>query len=104
MMDMMLTGRTYAAEDGQAMGLSTYLTEPGEGMAKGIQLAERIAQNTHLTNFAITHALPRIAEAAPATGFAMEALISSIAQADPEAKSRLNAFLEGKAAKVKRPD
>ena len=104
MMDMMLTGRTYSAEDGQAMGLSTYLTEPGEGLAKGIQLAERIAQNTHLTNFAITHALPRIAEAAPSTGFAMEALISSIAQADPEAKSRLNAFLEGKAAKVKRPD
>ncbi|MCW5693002.1 MAG: crotonase/enoyl-CoA hydratase family protein [Pseudolabrys sp.] len=104
MMDMMLTGRTYSAEDGQTMGLSTYLVEPGEGMGKAVQLAERIAQNTHLTNFAITHALPRIAEAAPATGYAMESLISSIAQADPEAKNRLNAFLEGKASKVKRPD
>jgi enoyl-CoA hydratase/carnithine racemase len=104
MMDMMLTGRTYSAEDGQAMGLSTYLTEPGQGLAKGIELAQRIAGNTHLTNFAITHALPRIAEAAPATGFAMEALMSSIAQADPEAKNRLNAFLEGRAGKVKRPD
>ena len=76
MMDMMLTGHTYSAEDGQAMGLSTYLTEPGEGLAKGIALAERIAGNTALTNFAITHILPRIAEIDPASGYAVESLIS----------------------------
>jgi enoyl-CoA hydratase/carnithine racemase len=104
MMDMMLTGRTYSAEDGQAMGLSTYLTEPGEGFAKGLALAERIAGNTHLTNFAITHVLPRIAEIDPASGYAVESLISSIAQADAEAKNRLNAFLEGRAGKVTRPE
>lgn len=104
MMDMMLTGRTYAAEDGQAMGLSTYLTEPGEGFAKGLALAERIAGNTALTNFAITHVLPRIAEIDPGSGYAVEALISSIAQADAEAKSRLAAFLEGRAGKVTRPE
>src|SRR5678815_3428190 len=39
MTDMMLTGRVYSAEDGQAMGLSTYITEPGEGFAKGLALA-----------------------------------------------------------------
>lgn len=104
MMDMMLTGRTYSAEDGQAMGLSTYLTEPGEGFAKGLALAERIAGNTALTNFAITHVLPRIAEVDPGSGYAVEALISSIAQADVEAKNRLNAFLEGRAGKVTRPE
>ena len=104
MMDMMLTGRTYSAEDGQAMGLTTYLTETGEGFAKGLALAERIAGNTALTNFAITHILPRIAETDPAGGYAIEALISSIAQADPEAKNRLTAFLEGRAGKVTRPD
>ena len=32
MMDMMLTGRTYSAEEGQAMGLTTYLVEPGAGL------------------------------------------------------------------------
>ncbi len=104
MMDMMLTGRTYSAEDGQAMGLSTYLTEAGEGFAKGLALAQRIAGNTRLTNFAITHVLPRIAEIDPGSGYAIEALMSSIAQADTEAKNRLNAFLEGRAAKVKPPD
>jgi enoyl-CoA hydratase/carnithine racemase len=102
MMDMMLTGRTYSAEDGLAIGLSTYLVDPGKGLAKGVELARRIAANTALTNFAIMHALPRIAEMAPGSGFAMESLISSIAQADPEAKSRLKDFLEKRGPKVTR--
>jgi enoyl-CoA hydratase/carnithine racemase len=103
MMDMMLTGRTYSAEDGQAMGLSNYLVEPGEGFAKGLALAQRIASNTALTNFAVTHALPRIAEIDPSSGYAVEALMSSIAQADGEAKARLKEFLEKRAPKVRRP-
>ena len=69
-----------------------------------VKLAERIASNTALTNFAITHVLPRIAEIDPGSGYAVEALISSIAQADAEAKSRLTAFLEGRAGKVTRPE
>jgi hypothetical protein len=84
------------------MGLSTYLVEPGEGFAKGLELAQRIAANTPLTNFAVMHALPRIAESDPSTGFAMESLISSIAQADPEAKARLRDFLEKRGPKVTR--
>jgi enoyl-CoA hydratase/carnithine racemase len=102
MMDMMLTGRTYSAEEGQAMGLTTYLVEPGKGFAKGLELAQRIAANAPLTNFAVMQALPRIAESDPASGYAMEALISAIAQADPEAKARLREFLEKRAPKVTR--
>jgi enoyl-CoA hydratase/carnithine racemase len=101
MMDMMLTGRTYSAEEGQAMGLTTYLVEAGKGDAKGLELAQRIAANAPLTNFAVMHALPRIAESDPAAGYAMESLISSIAQADPEAKARLRDFLEKRGPKVK---
>jgi enoyl-CoA hydratase/carnithine racemase len=101
MMDMMLTGRTYSAEEGQAMGLTTYLVETGKGFAKGLELAERIATNAPLTNFAVMHTLPRIAESDPAAGYAMESLISSIAQADPEAKARLRDFLEKRGPKVK---
>ena len=102
MMDMMLTGRTYSAEEGQAMGLSTYLVEPGTGFAKGIELAARIAANTPLTNFAVMHALPRIAEMRSGGGYAVEALMSAIAQADGEAKARLKDFLEKRAPKVTR--
>ena len=102
MMDMMLTGRTYSAEEGQAMGLSTYLVEPGKGFAKGLELAKHIAGNTPLTNFAVMHALPRIAEIDPASGYAVEALMAAIAQADGEAKTRLKDFLEKRGPKVTR--
>ncbi len=102
MMDMMLTGRTYSAEEGQTMGLTTYLVDPGKGHAKGLELARRMAGNAPLTNFAIMHALPRIAESDPAAGYAMEALMSAVTQADPEAKARVKDFLEKRAPKVTR--
>jgi enoyl-CoA hydratase/carnithine racemase len=99
-MDMMLTGHAYGAEEGQAMGLSHYLVETGEGMAKGMELARRIASNAPLTNFAVMHVLPRIAESDPASGFLTESLMAAIAQSDEEAKARLKAFLEKRAPKV----
>ena len=102
MADMMLTGRTYDAEEGLAIGLTQYLVEPGKGLAKGLELAMVIAGNAPLTNFAVMQALPRIADADPAGGYAMEALMSAIAQADDEAKARLKAFLEKRAPKTVR--
>jgi enoyl-CoA hydratase/carnithine racemase len=102
MMDMMLTGRTYGAEEGLALGLSHYLVEDGAGLAKALELAERIAGNTPLTNFAVMQVLPRIAESDPASGYMMEALMAGIAQSDQEAKARLKAFLEKRAPKAVR--
>jgi enoyl-CoA hydratase/carnithine racemase len=99
-MDMMLTGRTYGAEEGQTVGLSHYLVDNGTGLAKGIELAERIATNAPLTNFAITHVLPRIAESDPASGYLAEALMAAIAQGSDEAKERLKDFLEKRGTKV----
>jgi enoyl-CoA hydratase/carnithine racemase len=100
MMDMMLTGRVYNAEEGHAIGLSQYLVGPGEGMARAMELAKKIASNAPMTNFAVMHALPRIADSSPEAGYMMEAMISSIAQADDEAKSRIRDFLEKRAGKV----
>ncbi len=101
-MDLMLTGRTYSAEEGQALGLSHYLVEPGEGLAKAIEIARRIATNSPTTNFAIMQALPRIAEQDRASGYVMESMMAAIAQGNEEAKTRIKAFLEKKAAKVTR--
>jgi (methylthio)acryloyl-CoA hydratase len=102
MMDMMLTGRTLGAEEGQAIGLSQYLVDEGAGMAKALELAERIAGNAPFTNFAVTHMLPRIAAIDPAAGFAAEALTAAIAQGEEEAKKRLKAFLQKRGPKVVR--
>jgi enoyl-CoA hydratase/carnithine racemase len=101
-MDMMLTGRTLGAEEGQAIGLTQYLVDEGEGLAKGLELARRIAGNAPFTNFAVMHLLPRIARSDPSTGYVTEALAAAIAQGDEEAKARLKAFLEKRAAKVAR--
>ena len=102
MMDLMLTGRSYSAEEGQAFGLSHYLVEPGEGLPRGIALAKRIATNSPTTNFAIMNVLPRIAEQDRASGYVMESLTAAIAQGNDEAKKRIKAFLEKRAAKVQR--
>lgn len=100
--DMMLTGRTLSAEEGHAAGISQYLVDDGAGLAKGIELARRIAKNAAMTNFAVMHALPRIAESDPATGFFTESLMAAIAETTPEAQQRLKDFLEKRAAKVVR--
>jgi (methylthio)acryloyl-CoA hydratase len=99
---MMLTGYTLSAEEGQAIGLTQFLVDNGLGLAKGIELAQKIAGNAPFTNYAVMHVLPRIAESDPAAGFATEALTAAIAQAEPEAKARLKAFLEKRGPKVVR--
>jgi len=102
MTDMMLTGRVYNAEDGDRVGFAQYLVPAGEAFGKAMELAQRIAGNAPLTNYALMHALPRIAEQPADQGFFTEALMAAIAQAAPDAKERVRAFLEGKAAKVQR--
>jgi enoyl-CoA hydratase/carnithine racemase len=104
MMDMMLTGRTYGAEEGMALGLSQYLVERGDGLAKGVELAVRIGANAPLSNYAVLQALPRIARADPDAGFLLESLMSAVAVVDDEAKLRLRAFLEKRAEKVSHVD
>ena len=101
MTDMMLTGRVYQADEGERIGLAQYLTPSGQAFDKAMALAERIAQNAPLTNYALMHALPRIAEQPADQGFFTEALMAAVAQSAPEAKQRVQAFLDGKAAKVR---
>ena len=77
------------------------LTEAGGALPKAIELAERVAANAPLTNFAVLQTLPMIAEANPQTGLLMESLMGTVAQSDKEAKQRIRAFLDRKTAKVK---
>ncbi len=102
MTDMMMTGRVYNAEDAERAGFAQYLVPEGTAFDKALALAQRIAQNAPLTNYALMHALPRIAEQPADHGFFTEALIAGIAQSAPEAKERVRDFLEGRAAKVQK--
>ena len=102
MTDMMMTGRVYNAEEGERAGFAQYLVPEGTAFDKALELAKRVATNAPLTNYALMHALPRIAEQPADHGFFTEALMAGIAQAAPDAKERVRAFLDGKAAKVQK--
>ena len=62
MTDMMLTGRVYNAVDGERAGFAQYLVPTGTAFEQAMQLAQRVATNAPLTNYALTHVLPRIAD------------------------------------------
>ena len=101
--EMMLSGHVYEADEGHhRLRLTHYLVEPGAGLAKGIELAQKIAKNAPLANFAVIQAIPRIVEQDPNAGLFTEMLMAGIAQGDEEAKERLRDFLERKTGKVVR--
>lgn len=98
--EMMLTGHVVSAAEGHAIGLAHYVVAAGEGMRKARELAERIAGNAPLSNFAITNALPLIAEQPMSHGLMTEALMAAITQSAPEAKERVIAFLDKRSNKI----
>ena len=100
MTDLMLTGRVYDADEGLAAGLVQYRVPQGGALEKAMALAQRIAANAPMSNFAVLQALPRIAEQAPQEGLFTESLVSAIAGSSPEAQQRLRDFLAKKAGKV----
>ena len=100
MADMMLTGRVYDAAEGLGIGLSQYLVDDGAGLTKAFALAEKVAANAPLSNFAVMQALPRIADMPRDEGLFTESLMAAIAQGDDAAKRRMRDFLDGKAGKV----
>jgi (methylthio)acryloyl-CoA hydratase len=103
MADMMLTGRVYNADDGHRIGISEYRVGQGEGVAKALELAAKIADNSPTTNWAVMHALPRIADQSIQDGLLTESLVAAVAQSDPTTQQRLAAFLDQKRDKVGAP-
>lgn len=100
MTDMMLTGRVLDAEEGHDLRFSNYLVAAGTALDYAFVLAEKIASNAPLSNFAVVQALPRIAEMNQRDGLFTEALMSSIAQSDNEAKERVRQFLDKKTKRL----
>ena len=96
MAEMMLTGRMLSAEEGQALGLSHYLVGKGEGMAKALELAARIAENTPMANYAMVTAIQRIASMSADDGFYVESLMAAVTQTGPEVTARIGHFLNRK--------
>ena len=94
MVEMMLTGRKYDAEDGLRLGLAHYAVGEGEALPKARELAATIADNAPMSNYFMVQALPRINDMSRSDGFFTESLAAALVQTTPDATEGLNAFLE----------
>lgn len=101
MREMMLTGRTYTADEGQALGLAHYSVAEGEALPQARSLARKIASNAPFSNYLMLQAIPRIAEMSPQDGLFAESLAASMSQTTDEAKEGLRAFLEKRKPKFR---
>ena len=104
MTDMMLTGRTVSAEQGEAWNLCQYVVAEGTAKEFAIDLARKAAKNAEMSTYAILHAIPRINDMSRADGLFVESFVASMTQTSPEAEERLNAFLNKTAARLAHPD
>jgi enoyl-CoA hydratase/carnithine racemase len=94
MVEMMLTGRKFGAEEGRALGLAHYTVGDGQAMETAMTLAHKIAANAALVNYVIIHAIARIEDMSKADGLFTESLAAALTQTSPDAEEGLNAFLE----------
>ena len=101
MREMMLTGRTYGAEEGLALGLCHYSVGEGEGLALARQLARKIADNAPFSNYLMINAISRIGDMSRSDGLFTESLAAAMAQTSDGAKEGLRAFLEKRPPKFR---
>lgn len=97
MTEMMLTGRKYNADEGQALGLCHYAVDEGAGMALAQELAGKISRNAPLSNYMMIQSIARINDMSQSDGLFTESLVAAMSQTTPDAEEGLRAFLEKRA-------
>lgn len=100
MIEMMLTGRVMDCEEGLRTGLLHYLVSEGDARAKAIALAQKIATNAPLSNYAIVSGINKVWDMSATDGLFTESLIAALVQTGDEVQSRLSDFVEKRAEKV----
>jgi enoyl-CoA hydratase/carnithine racemase len=100
MTDMMLTGRTLTAGEGERLNLIHYLVAAGQALDQAKDIARRIANNPPMSNFAVTNGLSRIQDLSHDDGLFFEALMAAVTQASGDTQDRLKDFLEKRVGRV----
>ena len=103
MMDMMLTSRVLSAHDAMSANAVQYVVPSGTALTKAKELAASIAENSAVSNFAITNTLPRIQDMSHDDGLFVESIMAALVQSSPEAQSGLQDFLEKRARRLDTP-
>jgi len=94
MREMMLTGRSYGAAEGLALGLAHHSVGEGEALPLAMELARKIADNAPFSNYLMIQAIGRIGDMSRADGLFTESLAAAMSQTSDGAKEGLRAFLE----------
>jgi enoyl-CoA hydratase/carnithine racemase len=97
-LEMMLTGRRYTADEAERIGAVHYVVDDGAGLAFALDLARAIASNAAHSNAAILQALPRIADMSHAEGMFAETMTAALMATEDESRARIAAFLDRKGA------
>ena len=101
MREMMLTGRSYGAEEGVKLGLCHYSVGTGEALPQAMDLAAKIAENAPFSNYLMIQALSRIGDMSRNDGLFAESLAASMSQTTDAAQEGLQAFLEKRPPKFR---
>ena len=103
MIDMILTGRVYQGQAAADLGLAQYITD-GPSIDLAMELADKIAQNLPLTNFAICSAISHLNNMSGMDAAYAEAVVGGVVNTQPAARERLEAFANKTAARVRPTD
>jgi len=102
MREMMLTGRSYDADQGLALGLCHYAVGEGEGLPLALDLAVKVAENAPFSNYLMIQALSRIDDMARSDGLFTESLAAAMSQTTEGSAEGLRAFLEKRPPKFRK--
>ena len=97
--------RVLDAQEGRQLGLAHYFCDPAQGDTQApelaLQLAEKIAGDAPLSNYAIVSAISRIADMSATDGLFTEGLVMAMVQQGHDVQERLAAFVNKTAARVR---
>lgn len=97
--EIMLTGRKVGVEEGQQIGLSHYIVEPGQAEAKAMEIAHKVAANAQISNYMMLQALSNIEQMPDGAGFFTESLAQALTLTSTDAQTGIDAFLQKKDVK-----
>ncbi|MEM9734820.1 MAG: crotonase/enoyl-CoA hydratase family protein [Pseudomonadota bacterium] len=102
MVDMMLTGRIYQAQEALDVGLCQYLVSEGASSEdKAMEIARKTVQVPALSNFAICSALSHTRNMSALDASYMEAFVAGVVNTQEASNERLAAFADKSGARIK---
>jgi enoyl-CoA hydratase/carnithine racemase len=99
--EMMLTGRAFDANEALRLGVAHHLVPAGAGLAKARELAQAIAKNAPATNYAIINGIGRISEMPMGEGLFAETMVTAMTRsAGVDSSKRITEFFESRAKRA----